>query len=427
MRLSKYVTDIELDGNRRMLYSTLSRQYYVFGLEEKEKVQSFLTNLNKGIYDECEIALFKTLLSKKIIIRDDADELKEMRYMENSARYQDSVYKIIIYTTNACNFRCTYCEQKHEVKKLSDEISEKILKLIAEKAKVNKKIEISWFGGEPFLEYDRICSMLEEAKEICDSMSCEIVSSAATNGYLITLEKIETLKRLGLKWLQITLDGNRDTHDKRRILANGERTFDVVLKNVESVLKQGIRVTLRINVDEENISDISEVLNGIPEEYRGLVQISICNIFQNEKELSTFELVKQAIEKGYTYAGRTNSYTGCHASIKNAAVVDTVGNVLLCSNTDSEEKRMGYINGNGKICIERMTDYYDLNTVTALDNPECRECIELPFCISGCKYARFHDNSQCLGKNGDGLSLRERALLDYYYDIQKQKHTRETI
>ncbi len=420
MKLSKYIADIKLDDSRRMLYSTLSRQYYIYGLEEKEEVQSFLQNLNKGEYDENEIALFKTLLNKKIIVRDDADELKEMRYMENSAKYQDSVYKIIIYTTNACNFRCTYCEQRHEAKQLSDEVSEKILKLVSEKAKVNKRIEISWFGGEPFLEYDRICSMLDTAKTICYNLNCELVSSAATNGYLISIEKVEKLKKLGFEWLQITLDGNRKTHDKRRILANGEGTFDIILKNIESVLKQGIRVTLRINVDEENISDISEVIEAIPEEYRGLVQISICNVFQNEKELSTYGLLKQAIEKGYTYAGRSNRYTGCHAGLKNATVIDTSGNVLLCSNTDSEEKRMGVISDNGKIRIERMADYYNLKTVSALDNPECRECIELPFCISSCKYARLHDNSKCLGKSGDGLSLEERALLDYYYDMQKQ-------
>lgn len=129
-------------------------------------------------------------------------------------------------------------------------------------------------------------------------------------------------------------------------------------KSLELVLKQGIRVTLRINVDKENIYDISEVLDGIPWEYRSQVQISICNFFQNEVEFSTYELLKQAIEKGYAYAGRINRYVGCHASVKNAAVIDTSGDVLLCSNTDLQEKRMGYINNDGKICIERLTDYY---------------------------------------------------------------------
>lgn len=420
MRLSKYTADIELDEKRNMLYNTLSRQYYVYHIEEQEHVQSFLRNLNKGVYEEWELSLFKELLNKKIIIRDDANELEEIRYMENSARYQDNVYKVIVYMTNACNFRCTYCTQGHEIKQLNDDVEAKIIKLIAKQAKASRKIDLSLFGGEPLIEYERICTMLENVKGLCDNEHCELVVSAATNGYLLTLERVQMLKRLGLKWLQITLDGSKEIHDKRRVLANGNPTFDIVIENIIMVLKEGIQVTLRINVDEENISDISEVIERIPEEYRGFIQVSICNLFQNEEELSTFDLTKQTIEKGYFYARRRNTYAGCHASQKNATVINTDGSILLCSNTDSEEKRMGYINDSGNICIERIADYYHLKTLTALDNPECRECVELPFCAAGCKYARFRDNMKCVEKNGDGLSLRERALLDYYYDLQRE-------
>ena len=75
---------------------------------------------------------------------------------------------------------------------------------------------------------------------------------------------------------------------------------------------------------------------------------------------------------------------------------------------------------NGTLCIEQQGKLFDLQTVTARDNPECRKCIELPFCIGSCKYARLKDNSKCLGKSGDGLSLQERALLDYYSDLQNE-------
>ena len=86
MKQAKYTTDIELDKKRRMLYNTLSRQYYVYLIEEQEQIRSFLQNLNKGVYEEWELSLFKELLNKKIIIRDDTNELDEIRYMENSAR-----------------------------------------------------------------------------------------------------------------------------------------------------------------------------------------------------------------------------------------------------------------------------------------------------------------------------------------------------
>lgn len=176
-----------------------------------------------------------------------------------------------------------------------------------------------------------------------------------------------------------------------------------------------------MNIDEENINKVSETLDAIPEELRSNIAISVCNVFQNKEILSTFSILKEAIEKGYIYAEKKNRYTHCHACLKNAVVIDTDGAVLLCSNTDNEEKQMGYLGKQGNVCIERTADFYKLRTITARDNPECRNCVELPYCIASCKYARLKDNAKCIGRSGDGLSLEERALLDYYYDIQKTR------
>ena len=143
------------------------------------------------------------------------------------------------------------------------------------------------------------------------------------------------------------------------------------------------------------------------------------NIFQNTEKISTFNLYKQAIEKGYLYINRWNMYAPCHACQKNAIVIDTDGSILLCAGTDEDEKRVGYIGAKGNVCLEREATLFDLHSTTARNNPDCRDCIELPFCIGSCRYARMKENTKCQGKSNDGLSLHERALLDYYSDIQK--------
>lgn len=416
MKISRYVTEIKINDFKKMLYNTLSRQYYVYGVEDSGRVSNFLLNLNKGVYTEEEIELFRVLLNKKIIIQDAIDELNELEYLENSARYQENVYKIMVYATNACNFRCAYCTQSHVAKRLKEDVENSIIRLVEKQARRCKRVEIDWFGGEPLLEYDKVCHVLMLANNICIQQKCALSASITTNGYLLNPDRVKELRQLNVKSMQITLDGNKTTHDKRRVLVNGEGTFDIIHKNLIIVLEEGIFVTLRINVDEENIDDISVLLDSIPEKYRKQVMVSVCNVFQNEEKVSSFNLLKQAIDKGYVYGDRKNRYSGCHASLKNAVVIDTDGSILLCSNADEAEKRMGYLNEKGDICIERKADYYKLHTVTAIDNPKCKECIELPFCIADCKYMRLEDNVTCLGKKGDGLSLEERALLDYYYD-----------
>ena len=421
MKLSKYATEIEIDNINTMLYSTLSRKYYVYNKADSEQIKAFIADINKGVYTEKEIEIFKNLLNASIIIQDELDEQKKLEVLENAARYQENTYKVMILATNACNFRCTYCEQEHVTKRLGPDTKDKILRLIEIQAQKNKRIEIDWFGGEPLLEYDSICDMLEKADELCQRHSSELFATFTTNGYLLDSNKIKNLKRLNTRSMQITLDGNQICHDKRRVLINGQGTFAVVLKNIIEVVKEGIVVTLRINIDEENANDISEIVDGIPEEYRSRVCISICNLFQNRERISTFDLYKQAISKGYIYSQRKNHYVGCHTGMLNATVINTDGSVLVCANGISDEKRMGFIGNNGNICVERSADLYKLQTVTARDNPECRECIELPYCIASCKYERAKNNSKCLGKSGDGLSLREKALLDYYSDLQKKQ------
>lgn len=417
MKVSNYTTEIQIDDGKSMLYNTLSRKYYVYNVEDKEEIWSLLRNLNCGSYTFQEIEWLKIWLEKKIVLQDAIDELSELKVLENTAKYQDSTYNILIYATNACNFRCTYCEQKHVTRVLDEKIMEQILKLVKNAAKKSKKVKIDWFGGEPVIEYKKMFYILEKVNEICSAEGTSVYSTITTNGYLLTDAMLEQMQKLNIKSMQITIDGNRTSHDARRVLANGKGTFVKVMENVNKVLQHDIKVTLRINVDAENIEDISEVLNGIDKKCRSQVFVSISNIFQNKEMLSTYSLLRQAIDMGYKIIGRENSYIHCHACQKNAIVIDTDGSVLLCSNTDSDEKRMGYLDIDGNVRIERLSDYYKLKSISALDNPQCRDCIELPYCIGSCKYSRMKNNQKCLEKRADGLTLKERALLDYYYDL----------
>lgn len=222
--------------------------------------------------------------------------------------------------------------------------------------------------------------------------------------------------QLGIRAMQVTVDGNRITHNRRRKMIDGRETFDIIINNVNTALRKGIRITLRMNIDEENKDDVSEVLEEIEPEFRNLVYVSIANIFQNKEMISTYSLLRQAMQKGFMVHDRWNHYFHCHACLKNAIVLDTDGNILLCSNTGAGEKRMGYLETDGRLCMEREEAYYKIKMLSARENAECRDCVELPYCIAGCKYQRMGQNNRCLGKQGDGLSLKERALLDYYYD-----------
>lgn len=101
-------------------------------------------------------------------------------------------------------------------------------------------------------------------------------------------------------------------------------------------------------------------------------------------------------------------------------IVDTDGNILICSNAQGEPAS-GKLENDGKVVYKDRNLCYKMKRVSAMDNEECRNCIELPYCIGDCKYGRMRANSTCLGKQSDGMSLEERARLDYYYDKMNEK------
>ena len=419
MKLSKYIKEIQLNPEEIMLYNTLSREYSVFSSEEIEKIRTLIENLSKSSFSEKEATLVKTLFEKGLVVGDDIDEYKKLEYLENKYYYQSEKFFLTIYTTNACNFRCTYCTQAHVVKELEDDVQKKIVEIIEGLSKKKKQLHITWFGGEPILQYKKIYELMEVADGICEKNGCKLSSNIVTNGYLLTDEMLDHFSKLHIESMQITVDGGPEIHDKRRVLAGGKGTYEQVVTNVNKALSYGIKVVLRINVDEETFQYPIKVLEDIREEYRGLATVCISNLFQDMGKNSTYSLYKRAIELGYLYGGRKNDYLGCTTCGNNSLVIDTNGDVRFCTTTDECECVVGKIEENGRIHYNNIEKHRQDLMLSSRENEACRECIELPLCIGRCRKARVENNSICMGRQNDGLLLEERARLDYFYDQKR--------
>lgn len=420
MKLSQYTLEVKVNQNTMMLYNTLSRQYYSYAESQREELWDFLNHINKGNYSVAEIELVRELLNKRIVKADEADELVELEYLENNARFQTHTFHIMIYATNACNFRCTYCTQEHVVRDLSNDVVENILKFAEVITKKVRTLHVGWFGGEPLLQYEKMIKLLDELDEMCNNNHCVLKAYVITNGYLLNKKMIREMKANHIESMQITVDGSPAVHDKNRHLANGEKTYAKIMSNILEVLEQGIAVILRINVGDEDVKKPLKVLDEIPYRYRKLVTVNVCNVFQNREKVSTYEWMRQAIDMGYVYGGRRNAYAPCIASMSQSLVIDTDGKLLLCTNTDKEEKAVGKLESGGNVVYKDIDLNYKMKTISARYNKVCKECVELPFCIGSCKYGRLQDNSKCLGKKNDGMTLEERACLDYYYDMKRR-------
>ncbi len=59
-----------------------------------------------------------------------------------------------------------------------------------------------------------------------------------------------------LSYIQVTLDGERKIHNKRRVFHDGSGSFDAIWQNIRLALEKQIEVYIRVNVDSDNLESL---------------------------------------------------------------------------------------------------------------------------------------------------------------------------
>jgi uncharacterized protein len=155
----------------------------------------------------------------------------------------------------SCNFNCSYCyqgEYENRSGGLRSEIIDAFFRYIDIEFADRRKY-ITLFGGEPLLNGRRQRENVETIIERAAERNIQI--AIVTNGYHIP-EYLDLLRKAPVREIQVTLDGTREVHDKRRALKNGEGTFDRIVEGMELLLTNGIPVNLRMVADRDNIDNL---------------------------------------------------------------------------------------------------------------------------------------------------------------------------
>ena len=200
-------------------------------------------------------------------MKDEESNEIERIYVENKvARFSGNSMSLTIAPTMACNFRCPYCyEQGKECITMNAETVKKLKEFIGGLKEKYNRIGITWYGGEPLLAMDIIEEVMSELYQHYDRE--HVTVSAVTNGYLLTEDVVEKLKKWDIKGLQITIDGPPEIHNKRRRLPSGEDTFFVILNNMKKALEifPELNIVVRINVDKTNIHGVDGIVSYLKE------------------------------------------------------------------------------------------------------------------------------------------------------------------
>jgi uncharacterized protein len=180
---------------------------------------------------------------------------------------------ITVLTTLQCNFACDYCFQGDhgDYNKFAEKMSLETAVRTAEwvEREMNRvspeQLTLMFFGGEPLLNLPVMYYLSERLHGAARAHGIDFVISIITNGLLLTPEVVDRLVPYGLRGVKITLDGDRDTHNRMRPLRGGQGTFDRIVGNIQAVADR-VAVSIGGNFDESSVDSYPALLDFLREQ-----------------------------------------------------------------------------------------------------------------------------------------------------------------
>jgi len=157
--------------------------------------------------------------------------------------------------TRRCNLRCIHCYAHARSRADEDELTTEEGRALLDDLAAFGVPVVLFSGGEPLLRPD-----LPELAAYAVGRGMRAVIS--TNGTLIDAETARTLKRIGLSYVGISLDGLEEVNDRFRGVPGA---FRAALEGIRRCQEAGIKVGLRFTINRHNVGEIPAVFRLIEE------------------------------------------------------------------------------------------------------------------------------------------------------------------
>ncbi len=233
-----------------------------------------------------------TLLSENgfLVPNREADRTALDKYF-SSVKNDTAELSVTLLTTLQCNFACDYCFQGDhgDYNKFADKMTLETAAQVAtwierELDRVQPEtFQLTFFGGEPLLNLPVMYYLAEELWGRTQLRGVPMGISVITNGLLLTPEVVDRLLPYGLRGVKITLDGDRDAHNRMRPLRGGQGTFDRLIENIRSVAGR-TSIAIGGNFDESSADSFSGLIDFLSQQDFAdkLVNVNFKPIVRNE-------------------------------------------------------------------------------------------------------------------------------------------------
>jgi len=183
---------------------------------------------------------------------------------ESEATENFPLQSLCLLLTSKCNLSCRYCFNNGG---LYDETQHSTMNIETGKNAIEFLLrnccnsgELSFFGGEPLVEFSIIKNLVEYAEKRAQDENKNIRFHITTNGTLIN-EDIANFLNLHNFSVIVSIDGAESVHDCNRKLLGGKGSYKLAIrgaKTLSSVYKDQSKLTIRGTFTNGQLTSISE-------------------------------------------------------------------------------------------------------------------------------------------------------------------------
>jgi uncharacterized protein len=218
--------------------------------------------------DEDEREALETLAEQGFLVTDRAEERRRLEAFFEEVRDERDELRVTVLTTLQCNFACDYCIQGDhgDYNKHADRMSLASAERVAQWAEARmetldpRTFVLTFFGGEPLLNLPVVYFLAERLHRSAAARGLAMQVNVITNGLLLTPEVVDRLLPFGLNFVKITLDGDRDAHNRMRPLRGGQGTFDKIIHNIRRIAGKCV-ISLGGNFDASTLASYPALLD----------------------------------------------------------------------------------------------------------------------------------------------------------------------
>ncbi|MCD3246641.1 SPASM domain-containing protein [Clostridium botulinum C] len=386
-------------------------------------------NLIKNLEDN-EFILKNKKDNKIILNKEDIGSLKSLTLM----------------LVQGCNMGCSYCfgdsgEYNNKGEMSFNTAKDAIDFLVNNSPNKEKNLQITFFGGEPLLKIDLIKQIVNYCKKIEKKSNKKFEFSMTTNGTLLN-EEIEKYLIDNNVFIQLSIDGDKETHDKNRYFKSKLGSYDLIIKNTDNLRKNNL-ISARATITKYNLG-LVEIFNHLDQLGFSFVAMAPAHNLLSEddyevlkKETSRlihyfeFLIKNNQINKASRIKFQWDDLNKIHSGYKrlmpcgvgrNMVAVDINGELYPCHRfVGCDEFKIGTI-------VEKTINNINfINSINVLNQSKCNKCWIKNLCIGGCPHESYSITGKIGGYNKQycELNLNKFELMLQVYlrltDKEKEK------